>query len=68
MKINFDVGQIMKELHSNIKDNHPFEVSCRKCNESLWRFTYNYLKEKWEAFCENCQDTILIDIKYKIKN
>lgn len=66
-KINFDINKIMNNVHKNIKKEHLFGIECPKCKNIVWKYTHDYLKNKWELFCEVCENSFLIDINYKIK-
>ena len=67
VKFNFDTKKIMGKILEDIKEETPIEVKCPKCENIVWNYSYNYLKEKWELFCDNCNDSFLINLTFKTK-
>lgn len=65
MEIKFDTKKIMNQMHKDIKAWFEIEIKCPKCWEKVGEYTHDYLKEKWELFCEFCEDSFLVDIDYK---
>lgn len=67
LKVNFNVNKIMKDIINNTNKSFKIEVKCINCENIIWNYSYNYLKEKWELFCDNCNNNFLVDLNFKIK-
>ena len=58
-------GENVKTTQKASNLDEEMLIDCSDCWLCIWSFSYNYLMEKWEVYCENCKDTMEVNISLK---
>jgi predicted RNA-binding Zn-ribbon protein involved in translation (DUF1610 family) len=67
VKVQIDIKDMVNQAIEITKNREVVEIKCPTCWEIIWKYSYNFLKEKQILICDNCKDETKVDISFHVK-